>query len=176
MKWLVAVLWLVVATIVAHSATLTGSVVAASDGSPLPIASISIPAKLQKRIISTTYYIWGPVDHAICVEIRSTVRFPQTKNPITTNRFRNASRPDAGIIMDKNARGNTCNSSVIHSHAGLLMTTVADTANIHYGNNLFYASAGCDSLTKHFTMILISRSLYSKALTLASANVQLFNP
>jgi hypothetical protein len=98
-------------------------------------------------------YIWSSNDHAIRAITSTTVLFPQTNVNIYNNTIvnfggKNVSRPGAGILIDQNTRANVYNNIIVNGRIGLQVTAAADTANTHYGNNLFYATV--DSLRQYF--------------------------
>lgn len=98
-------------------------------------------------------YIWSANDHAIRAITSATVLFPQTNVNIYNNTIvnyggKNPARPGAGVLIDQNTRANVYNNIFVNGRVGLRVTSAADAANTHYGNNLFYATV--DSLRSWF--------------------------
>ena len=98
-------------------------------------------------------YIWSANDHAIRVQTSATVLFPQTKVNIFNNTIvnyggKNPSRPGAGVVFETNSAGNAYNNIFVNGREGLRINPSADTANVHYGNNLFYTTI--DSLKSYY--------------------------
>lgn len=98
-------------------------------------------------------YVFNALDNAIQVETSTTVLYPQTNvlihnNTIVNSGFRNPSRPGAGVIMNRFAKGKIFNNIFVNCRMGIRITPAADTVGTTYGNNLFYATV--DSLQQYF--------------------------
>ena len=98
--------------------------------------------------------IWSQAGSAIKLETSTTALFPQTNvkvynNTLVSDGFRRgAAEPGRGILVDRFAQGAFYNNLIVNDYNGLDITTAADTKNITYGNNYFYATA--DSLRKFY--------------------------
>ena len=98
--------------------------------------------------------IWSTAGSAIKLETSTTALFPQTNvkvynNTLISNGFRRgAAEPGRGILVDRFAQGAFFNNLIVNDYNGLDITMAADTKNITYGNNYFYATT--DSLRKYF--------------------------
>lgn len=98
-------------------------------------------------------YVFNALDQAMQVETSTTVLYPQTdvtihNNTIVNSGFRNPSRPGAGVIMNRFAKGRIFNNIFVNCRMGIRITPAADTVGTTYGNNLFFATV--DSLQRYF--------------------------
>jgi hypothetical protein len=90
--------------------------------------------------------VWATAGSAIKVETSITQLFPQTNvnvynNTVVSNGFRRgAAEPGRGVLFDNFGRGNIYNNLIVNDYEGLDISPAADTANIKYGNNYFYAT------------------------------------
>lgn len=83
---------------------------------------------------------------AIKLETSDTKPIPQTSIDIFNNTAvdcgwrRGAGEPGRGVSVDLNAKANVYNNLFVNNYEGFELYAAADIANVHYGNNLFYAS------------------------------------
>ncbi len=104
---------------------------------------------LKTGVTGTVAYnvIYSQAGSGIKLETSSTIPFPQTvvdiyNNTLVSNGWRRgAAEPGRGISVGLNAKGNIYNNIMVDNYQGLEIFQDADTLNIKYGNNLFYASA-----------------------------------
>ena len=98
--------------------------------------------------------IWSTAGSAIKLETSTTALFPQTNvkvynNTLISNGFRRgAAEPGRGVLVDRFAQAALFNNLIVNDYNGIDITTAADTKNITYGNNYFYATT--DSLRKYY--------------------------
>ncbi len=90
--------------------------------------------------------IFSQAGTAIKLETSDTAPNPQTSIDVYNNTAvscgwrRGAGEPGRGVSVDLNAKANVYNNIIVNCTEGILIYPAADVANIHYGNNLFYAS------------------------------------
>lgn len=90
--------------------------------------------------------IYSQAGTGIKLETSALVPLPQTNvdvfnNTLVSNGWRRgAAEPGRGISAGVNAKGNFYNNLIVNNYQGIEIFTDADTANIKYGNTLFYAS------------------------------------
>lgn len=90
--------------------------------------------------------VFSQAGTAIKLETSDTAPNPQTSIDVYNNTAvscgwrRGAGEPGRGTSIDLNAKANVYNNIIVNCTEGLLIYPAADVANVHYGNNLFYAS------------------------------------
>ncbi|MBS1586052.1 MAG: hypothetical protein JSS82_10970 [Bacteroidetes bacterium] len=90
-------------------------------------------------------YIWSQAGSGIKLETNATILLPQTRmnvynNTVVNSGFRRgAGEPGRGVNVDLSTAANVYNNIFVNVYRGLEITQLADTNNVHYGNNLFYA-------------------------------------
>lgn len=90
--------------------------------------------------------VFSQAGTAIKLETSDTAPNPQTSIDVYNNTAvscgwrRGAGEPGRGVSVDLNAKANIYNNIIVNCTEGILIYPAADVANIHYGNNLFYAS------------------------------------
>jgi hypothetical protein len=90
--------------------------------------------------------IFGQAGTAVKLETSDTAPNPQTSVDIYNNTAvsngwrRGAGEPGRGVSIDLNAKANIYNNVYVNNYQGFELYAAADVANVHYGNNLFYAS------------------------------------
>ncbi len=91
--------------------------------------------------------IFSQAGTGIKLETSALAPFPQTNvnvynNTLVANGWRRgAAEPGRGISAGVNAKGNIYNNLIVNNYQGLEIFKDADTVNLKYGNNFFYASA-----------------------------------
>lgn len=109
--------------------------------------------------------IYSQAGTGIKLETSATVPLPQTNvlvhnNTLISNGWRRgAAEPGRGVSAGVNARGNVYNNIIVNCYQGVEIFKDADTVNLKYGNNLFYASQ--DAYTDTTTHPNISISIRS---------------
>ena len=90
--------------------------------------------------------IFSQAGTAIKLETSDTAPNPQTSVDIFNNTAvdcgwrRGAGEPGRGVSIDLNAKANVYNNIFVNDYEGFELYAAADVANVHYGNNLYYAS------------------------------------
>jgi hypothetical protein len=97
-------------------------------------------------------YVWSSNDHGLWAQNPANL-LPRTSVNIYNNTlvnfgFKNPSRPGAGVFVDKLAQAKIYNNIIVNGMMGIRITAAADTQNVFYGNNLFFATV--DSLRSRF--------------------------
>ncbi len=103
---------------------------------------------LKKGVTGAVAYnvIYSQAGTGIKLETSSTVPLPQTvvdvyNNTLVSNGWRRGqAEPGRGVSVGVFARANIYNNIIVNNYQGLEIFSDADTANIKYGNNLFYAT------------------------------------
>ena len=98
-------------------------------------------------------YIWSSATNALKFETSATALYPQTSvnvfnNTVIDNGWRNPAKPGNGVLFDLFTRGNIYNNIFVNCKQSIRITKLADTANVKYGNNLFFTTV--DSLKKYY--------------------------
>ncbi|HVX28127.1 MAG TPA: right-handed parallel beta-helix repeat-containing protein [Parafilimonas sp.] len=104
---------------------------------------------LKKGVTGDVAYnvVYSQAGTGIKLETDDVVPFPQTNvnvynNTLVSNGWRRgAAEPGRGVSVGLNAKANIYNNIMVDNYQGLEIFQDADTSNVHYGNNLFYASA-----------------------------------
>jgi hypothetical protein len=90
--------------------------------------------------------IFSQAGTAVKLETSDTSPIPQTVVDIFNNTAvdcgwrRGAGEPGRGVSIDLNAKANVYNNIYVNNYEGFEMYAAADVADVHYGNNLYYAS------------------------------------
>lgn len=90
--------------------------------------------------------VYSQAGSGIKLETSKTAPFPQTNvnvynNTLVSNGWRRgAAEPGRGVSAGLNAMANIYNNIIMDNYQGLEIFADADVANVHHGNNLFYAS------------------------------------
>lgn len=103
---------------------------------------------LKTGVVGVVAYnvIFSQAGTAVKLETSDTAPNPQTSVDIYNNTAvscgwrRGAGEPGRGTSIDLNAKANVYNNIYVNNYEGFLLYMAADVANVHYGNNLFYAS------------------------------------
>lgn len=90
--------------------------------------------------------IYSQAGSGVKLETSRTAPLPQTNVDVYNNTMvsngwrRGAAEPGRGVSVGLNAKGNIYNNIIMDNYQGLEIFQDADAANVHHGNNLFYAS------------------------------------
>jgi len=105
---------------------------------------------LKSGVTGTVAYnvIYSQAGTGVKLETSKTAPLPQTSvdvynNTLVSNGWRRGQgEPGRGVSIGVNAKGNIYNNIIVDNYQGLEVFKDADTAaaDLHYGNNLFYAS------------------------------------
>src|ERR1700761_2264218 len=103
---------------------------------------------LKAAVVGVVAYnvIFSQAGTAIKLETSDTAPNPQTSVDIFNNTAvdcgwrRGAAEPGRGVSIDLNAKANVYNNIFVNNYEGFELYAAADVANVHYGNNLYYAS------------------------------------
>lgn len=103
---------------------------------------------LKSGVTGTVAYnvVYSQAGSGVKLETSKTAPLPQTNvevynNTLVSNGWRRGeAEPGRGVSAGLNAKANIYNNIFIDNYQGLEIFKDADVANIHHGNNLFYAS------------------------------------
>lgn len=90
--------------------------------------------------------IWSQAGSGIKLETSTTKLYPQTNVQVTNNTLlsngfrRGAAEPGRGVSVDLFAQAQVFNNLMVNNYEGLDINPAADTKNVSYGNNYFYAT------------------------------------
>ena len=95
--------------------------------------------------------VWEPAGNCIKIETSTTDLSSITKvnvynNTCVASGFRRLGENGYGVLVDANAQATVYNNVLVNNRYGFMVGPDADTANVRYGNNLFFGSV--DSLNK----------------------------
>ena len=135
--------------------------------------------------------IFSQAGTAIKLETSDTSPIPQTSIDIYNNTAvdcgwrRGAGEPGRGVSIDLNAKANVYNNIFVNNYEGFELYAAADVSNVHYGNNLYYASvdAFLDNTVTPAVPVNIRANFFptdgvgkAQASDLVSTSLTTFNP